>query len=182
MRRLLAASAFALLLSTTPAVADDYAAPAAATATKSLYERLGGIPAINAVVDDFAGRVLADTRINAKFAKSDPARLVANLKTFVCSATGGPCKYEGQSMKAAHTNMGVTQGEFGALVEDLVATLDKFKVPDKEKGELLAALGPLGPDIVESQSTETGTALPAEFKPAPAHMDHADKAHKDHKM
>ena len=168
MRRLLAASAFALLLSTTPALADDYAAPAATTATKTLYERLGGQPAISAVVEDFAGRVLADARINKKFAKSDPARLVANLTTFVCSATGGPCKYAGLSMKQAHQNMGVTQGEFGALVENLVATLDKFKVPDQEKGELLGALGPLGPDIVESQSTATGTALPARFKPAPA--------------
>lgn len=177
MRRLLAASAFALLLSTTPALADE-AAPAA-TATTSLYERLGGTPAINAVVEDFAGRVLPDSRINKKFAKSDPARLVANLKAFVCSATGGPCKYAGLSMKDAHKNMGVTQGEFGALVEDLVATLDKFNVPDKEKGELLAALGPLGPDIVESQSTETGTALPDSFKPAPALK---AKDHKDHKM
>ena len=64
--------------------------------------------------------------------------------------------------------MAATQGEFGALVEDLAATLDKFKVPDKEKGELLGALGPLGPQIVESQSTATGAALPKTFKPAPA--------------
>ena len=64
--------------------------------------------------------------------------------------------------------MAVTQGEFGALVEDLVATVDKFNVPDKEKGELLGALGPLGPQIVESQSTAIGTALPAPFKPTPA--------------
>ena len=182
MRLLLAASAFALVLSATPALADHHMATTATTATKSLYERLGGQSAIDAVVEDFAGRVLADTRINAKFAKSDPTRLVANLKAFVCSATGGPCNYTGQSMKAAHTNMGVTQGEFGALVENLVATLDKFNVPAAEKGELLGALGPLGPDIVESQSTATGTALPSSFKPAPAHVDHADKAHKDHKM
>ena len=183
MRSLLAASAAAVLLGTTPVYAEDSTATGTVTPTaKSLYERLGGQPAIDAVVEDFAGRVLADTRINAKFAKSDPTRLVANLKAFVCSATGGPCKYTGQSMKAAHTNMGVTQGEFGALVEDLVATLDKFSVPAAEKGELLGALGPLGPDIVESQSTATGTALPSSFKPAPAHVDHADKAHKDHKM
>ena len=64
--------------------------------------------------------------------------------------------------------MAVTQGEFGALVEDLAAPLDKFMVPAKEKGELLGALGPLGSQIVESQSTATGTALPAAFKPAPA--------------
>src|SRR5262245_47938610 len=64
---------------------------------KSLYERLGGKEAISAVVDDFAGNVLADTRINKKFAKSDPARLLANLKDFVCFATGGPSRYTGLS-------------------------------------------------------------------------------------
>ena len=158
MRRLLATSLVALLLSGSTALAQE----------KSLYERLGGQPAISAVIDDFAGRVLADTRINAKFAKSDPNRLVTNLKSFVCKATGGPCKYEGKDMTAAHKNMAVTNGEFGALVEDLVATLDKFNVPAKEKGELLGALGPLGPQIVEVQSNTTGEKLPAAFKPAPA--------------
>lgn len=172
MRRLFALSAVAFLLSTASASA----------AEKTLFVRLGGQPAINAVVDDFAGRVLADTRINAKFAKSDPTRLVANLKTFMCKATGGGCAYTGNDMKVAHHNMGVTQGEFGALVEDLVASLDKFKVPDKEKGELLGALGPLGPQIVESQSTATGTALPATFHPAKAMPATSHKMKKKHKM
>ena len=157
MRRLLATSLVALLITS---------APAWAAGEKSLYDRLGGAPAVSAVIDDFAGRVLADPRINGKFAKSDPTRLVTNLKSFVCVATGGPCKYEGQDMKKAHKNMAVTNGEFGALVEDLVATLDKFNVPAREKGELLAALGPLGPQIVEVQSNTTGEKLPGAFKPA----------------
>ena len=135
---------------------------------KSLYERLGGQPAVEAVVKDFAGNVLADTRINKKFAKSNADRLIKNLTDFVCNATGGPCKYTGQSMKKSHKSMGVTTGEFNALVEDLVKTLDKFNVPAKEKGELLAALGPLSKDIVEKKTNATGTALPAKFKPAPA--------------
>ena len=134
---------------------------------KSLYERLGGKDAISAVVDDFAGNVLADTRINKKFAKSDPARLLANLKDFVCFATNGPCRYTGLDMKTSHKNMGTTAGEFTALVEDLIKTLDKFKVPEKEKNELLSALAGLRGDIVESESTATGTDLPANFKPAP---------------
>ncbi|MCG3159950.1 MAG: hypothetical protein JMDDDDMK_00976 [Acidobacteria bacterium] len=134
---------------------------------KSLYERLGGQPAISAVVDDFAQNVLGDARVNKKFAKSDPTRLVTNLKAFVCMATGGPCRYTGLDMKTSHKNMGVTAGEFTALVEDLVKTLDKFKVPDAEKNELLGALAGLKGDIVESESSATGTALPANFKPAP---------------
>lgn len=135
---------------------------------KSLYERLGGEKAISAVVDDFAGRVLADARINKKFAESNPERLVTNLKSFMCMATGGGCKYDGLSMKDSHKNMGVTGGEFGALVEDLVATLDKFKVPEKEKNELLGALAGMKGDIVEENSIATGTPLPKKFKPAPA--------------
>lgn len=141
---------------------------AAKPAEKSLYDRLGGAPAVSAVVDDFAGRVLADTRINAKFAKSDPTRLVTNLKAFVTVATGGPGEYKGQDMKTAHTSMGVTEGEFTALVEDLSLTLDKFKVPAKEKGELLGALAPLKSSIVEVPGNSTGAPLPADFKPAPA--------------
>ena len=134
---------------------------------KSLYDRLGGQPAVEAVVKDFAGRVLADDRINKKFVKSDADRLVTNLITFVCMATGGPCKYEGQDMKRAHHKMGVTEGEFNALVGDLVATLDSFKVPEKEKNELLGALGPLKEQIVEIKGEKTGGKLPKKFKPAP---------------
>src|SRR5262245_42495801 len=134
---------------------------------KSLFERLGGHAALSAVVDDFAGNVLADPRINKKFAKSDPARLLANLKDFVCFATGGPCRYTGLSMKESHKNMGTTAGEFTALVEDLVKTLNKFNVGATEQKELLTALGGLRSDIVESESPQTGGDLPTNFKPAP---------------
>lgn len=170
MRKLILTAAIAAGMMAVPSVAmaKGKAMHHAAAKEKSLYERLGGAPAISAVVDDFAGRVLADTRINAKFAKSDPNRLVTNLKTFMTQATGGPKVYKGQTMAAAHHNMGVTDAEFGALVEDLTASLDKFNVPAKEKSDLLAALGPLGPQIVSVHSNETGAPLPANFKPAPA--------------
>ena len=135
--------------------------------SKSLYERLGGQDAIVAVVQDFAGRVLADARVNKKFAKSNAPRLVKNLTDFVCMATGGPCKYTGQSMKAAHKNMAVTTGEFNALAEDLTATLNKFKVPEKERNDLIGAVAPLAKDIVEIKNNKTGTDLPKKFKPAP---------------
>jgi hemoglobin len=134
---------------------------------KSLYERLGGQPAIAAVVKDFAGTVLADTRINKKFARSNADRLVKNLTDFVCMAAGGPCKYTGNDMKTSHKNMGATSGEFAALAEDLALTLDKFKVPAQEKGELMAAVAPLNKDIVEKKTDATGTPLPKSFKPAP---------------
>ena len=136
------------------------------SAQKSLYERLGGLDAITAVVDEFAARVLKDDRINKKFAKSDVPRLRLHLIEFVCKATGGPCEYTGLDMKKSHKNMGVTEGEFNALVEDLVGALDKFNVPEQEKKDLLTQLGPLKPQIVEINSQETGQPLPANFKPA----------------
>src|SRR5204863_2681267 len=114
----------------------------------SLYERLGGQPAITAVVDDFVGNVAADTRINRRFGNANVPRLKQNLVAQICAGTGGPCSYTGRDMKSAHAGMQITDGEFGALVEDLVKTLDKFKVPEKEKGELLAVLGPMKSDIV----------------------------------
>lgn len=133
---------------------------------RSLYERLGGKAAITAVVDSFVARVAADTRINKKFAKSDVGRVKTMLVDQICNQTGGPCTYAGRSMKEAHANMGVTDGEFSALVEDLVTTLKSFNVPEKEQNELLTALGSMKGDIVEVQGPATGTALPKKFVPA----------------
>ncbi len=121
---------------------------------KSLYDRLGGKAAITAVVDEFVGRVAADTRINKFFAAaaSNPQHLAMfkmKLADQICQASGGPCKYTGMDMKAAHKGMGITSAQFTALVEDLVDALDKFKVGEKEKSELLGALGPMKTDIVE---------------------------------
>jgi hemoglobin len=128
--------------------------PVAFGKDKTLYQRLGGKKAITAVVDEFVGRVAADTRINHFFAAAagDPKRLASFKKKLVdqiCEASGGPCKYTGKDMKSAHAGMGISGGDFGALVEDLVGALDKFHVGDKEKNDLLGALGPMKSDIVE---------------------------------
>jgi hemoglobin len=134
----------------------------------SLYERLGGLDAITAVVESFVGRCAADSRINAKFVRTDVPRLQKMLVDQVCEATGGPCTYTGRSMRETHDGMGVTAGEFEALVEELVATLDEFGVPAAEQDELLGLLGPMRSEIVEIESPETGTPLPASYEPAPA--------------
>jgi hemoglobin len=134
----------------------------------SLYTRLGAHEAIKAVVDDFVGRCAGDSRINSKFGRTDVPRLKAMLADQICQASGGPCTYAGRDMAETHAGMGVTAGEFDALVEDLVATLDQFNVPKAEQGELIGLLGPMRPDIVEVESRETGTALPASYQTAPA--------------
>lgn len=123
------------------------------TPEKTLYERLGGINAITAVVDQFIANVVADNAINARFAATiaTPSRaqlLRLNLIDQVCAGAGGPCQYKGLTMKQAHAGMKITTAEFTALVGDLVAALDKFNVPEKEKNELLGILGPMQSDIV----------------------------------
>ena len=134
---------------------------------RSLYDRLGGKNAIVSVVDDFVGRAAADSRINAKFARTDVPRLKAMLVEQVSEATGGPVKYSGRGMRETHDRMGVTAGEFDALVADLVATLSQFNVPNVEQQELIGILGPLRGDIVEVESPATGTPLPDGYKAAP---------------
>ena len=114
----------------------------------SLYDRLGGKAAITAVVDEFIARVAADARIKHRFFNTDIPKLKFLLVEQVCMATGGPCKYSGLDMETSHAGMEVVDEEFTALVEDLAGALDKFKVPAREKGELLGALGPMKPQIV----------------------------------
>jgi hemoglobin len=133
---------------------------------RSLYDRLGGKESVVAVVEDFVARAAADSRINAKFARTDVPRLKAMLVEQVCAATGGPVTYTGRGMRETHDGMGVTAGEFDALVADLVATLTQFEVPAAEQQELLGILGPLRSDIVEVESPTTGTPLPENYKPA----------------
>ena len=123
---------------------------------KSLYDRLGGTPAITAVVDEFVARVAADTRINRYFASvaSDPARLKAfkgKLVDQICEASGGPCKYTGRDMKTAHAGMGISNADFDALVEDLVKSLNTFKVAAADQKTLLGVLGPMRAQIVEKK-------------------------------
>ena len=122
-------------------------------ADDALYKSLGGKKAITAVVSDFVGRCAMDSRINSFFADTakDPKRLKkfeANLVDQICEAAGGPCKYKGKDMKSAHAGMGISGADFDALVQDLVMTLDKFKVKEADKNALLGVLGPMKGDIV----------------------------------
>jgi hemoglobin len=133
----------------------------------SLYERLGGTDALTAVTRAFEERAAKDDRINQKFARTDLNRLTKEFVDQLCEATDGPCTYTGLSMPQAHTNMGVTNGEFDAFMEDLVATLDDFKVGKAEQDELLGLLHPLRGEIVEVDSSQVGTPLPSTFVPAP---------------
>ena len=126
----------------------SFSGGAFAADNQSLYERLGGKPALTAVVNELWAQVAADTRINGRFAHTKPEAFGGQLVDFLCQASGGPCKYQGQDMKTAHTGMKLTEGEFNALAEDTVKALDKFKVPAGEKNEVMGLLASLKGDVV----------------------------------
>ncbi len=131
----LAVAAFAAMMALGGCAATTPPPPAS-----SLYERLGGLGAISAVVDDGVANIAADPRINRRFDAAAVPRLKGSLVEFVCARTGGPCVYRGRNMADAHEGMYIRDEEFNALVQDLVMSLDKFKVPAREQGELLVLL------------------------------------------
>jgi hemoglobin len=130
-----------------------FAVPAAVRAQeKSLYDRLGGYNAIAAVTDDFIKRLATDPQEGRFFvghATDSTKRIRQHVVDFLCVATGGPCMYTGRDMKTAHAGLKITEADWEISVKHLVTTLDQFKVPEKEKGEVLGTVSGLKKDIVE---------------------------------
>lgn len=119
---------------------------------KSLYARLGGYDAIAAVVDDFIMRLATDKRFEkffTGFSNDSKKRLRQHILDQFCVAAGGPCVYMGRDMKTSHAGLGITEADWDAAVKHLVAALDKYKVPEAEKNDLLAFVVSQKKDIVE---------------------------------
>jgi hemoglobin len=120
----------------------------------SLYERLGGVYSIAVVVDDLVDRVMADPRLNANPAvdeahhKVPPAGFKYLVTEMVCWASGGPQKYTGRSMADSHRHLNITPQEWDAFMDDFQQTVDKFRVPAVEQGELRAIVESTYDDIV----------------------------------
>jgi hemoglobin len=118
---------------------------------KSLYERIGGYDALSAVVDEFMKRLAEDKQL-ARFlvglSDDSKKRLRQHLLNQFCQATGGPCLYTGREMKTVHTGLKITESDWDIAAKALVDTLDKFKVPKKEKDEVVAFVVSLKKDIV----------------------------------
>jgi len=132
---------------------------ASAQATQpSLYERLGGAYSIATVVDDFIERLLVNATLNANPAINEArtrvpkAGLKFHVTAMVCEVSGGPCKYTGRAMKESHQHLNIAQVEWDAMVVDFKATLNKFKVPQREQQELITIVGSTKNDIVRSSS------------------------------
>lgn len=121
---------------------------------ESLYKRLGGYDALAAVTDDFIGRLASDPVLK-KFFEGHSTDSLHHIRQLIvdqlCAATGGPCFYTGRDMRTAHKGLGISESDWDMATKHLQATLDKFKVPQKEKDEVITTISSLKEDIVEKK-------------------------------
>jgi hemoglobin len=140
-------------------VVASFTAAQAADTGKSLYDRLGGKPAIQAVANGLVDQILIDNRVNKWFAHAaaSPENTKAyktNLADFLCMSAGGPCKYSGPDMMSAHKGRGITNDAFAAVAQDLSIVLDHLQVPEQEKTQVMQLAASLKPTIVQSGANQ----------------------------
>jgi len=100
--------------------------------TDTLFERIGGDGAVNAAVDIFYRKVLADDRISRFFEGVDMDKQAAKQKAFFTMAFGGPNNYTGEDMRKGHAHLvkqGLDDSHFDAVMENLGATMEELSVP-----------------------------------------------------
>lgn len=150
MKRLLMTAVIALFCCSA-AFAQNTDGGATEMKEKSLYQRLGGYDAIAAVSDEFIMQLATGKRLKrfvVGLSDDSKKKLRQHLVDFLCNLTGGPCLYHGRDMKTVHTGLGIDEDDWKEGVDALAAILEKFKVPEKEKNEVLTAFGTLKKDIV----------------------------------
>lgn len=143
--------------SASTAAGDAPAAPVASRSTRraaptaSLFLRLGGMDGITAFSDDFLGRVTNDPVIIPFFkglTDADLKRIRQHVIELLCSATGGPCTYSGKDMKTTHKDMEINNDSWNAFTGHLNESVTRFRVPDRERNELVVIIASLKKDIV----------------------------------
>lgn len=130
------------------AVCAACAAPAP-SAVPTLYQRIGGEPVVQRVVDDVIDRTASDPRTARSFKDVKMSRVKEKLREQICNLAGGPCKYTGDPMNEVHKGLKITEAEFSLMVQFLRDALERGGVRDAEKNELLRMLGPMKRDIVK---------------------------------
>ena len=113
----------------------------------SLFERIGGLPVLTKIVDEFIDEVVRSPRTKRSFDGIRVKTLKATVVTQLCKLTGGGCVYEGETMLNAHRDAKISEAEFDAFVDIFRTTLTKY-LSTREKNELLKILAPMKRDIV----------------------------------
>ena len=121
----------------------------------SIYDAIGGAPAVQAAVDDFYSRVTADPKLEKFFTDVDMRRLKGHQRAFITAAIGGPQIYEGRDMGAAHAGLDIADEHFDAVVGHLVDTLASLGVPEETIATIGEKLAPLRADIVTGSVPST---------------------------
>ncbi len=119
-----------------------------AQATQTLYEKLGGKPAVEAVVGEFYKRVLSDSSLKSFFDSTDMGRQKQHQVNFISMALGGPNQYSGRSMRKAHETLKLTENHFNSVAGHLVETLKWAKVEEADINAVVETISPLKDDIV----------------------------------
>lgn len=122
----------------------------------SIYDSIGGAPAVGAAVDDFYARVLADPALASFFTGVELAKLRSHQRAFIAAAVGGPEIYAGRDMAAAHAGLDVTDAQFDAVVGHLVDTLTSLGIPAETIGQIGEKLAPLRSSIVSAEPVPAG--------------------------
>lgn len=125
----------------------------------SLYERLGGAPVVEAVVNETIDGVLANPRLAQSFQGTNIGRVKRLLAEQLCQLSGGGCVYTGDPMRAVHAGHHISEAEFYGLVEILRAALVRHGVALAARNQLLALLAPMKRNVVN---------VPVPTAPAPA--------------
>jgi hemoglobin len=118
------------------------------TSDSSLYNRIGGKPVLYRISAGTLDKVANDPRTMRSFDGVKLEKIKESLTDFLCVKTGGDCQYEGETMENSHADAEITTAEFELMVEALRETLDKNKVSEREKNELLKILAPMKKEIV----------------------------------
>ncbi len=123
---------------------------------QSLYERIGGVNAIAMVVDRFSDEVVKNPKLNVNPAlrewnESGELPGLKFMRTlWLCQQAGGPFQYTGEELGEAHKDLHITSEQFDEVGAEIAGALDHFKVPEREKQEVLAAIVARKDEVVSS--------------------------------
>ena len=124
-----------------------------ASTDATIYEAIGGEPALTAVVDDFYDRVAGDPALAGFFMGTNMSRLKGRQVEFFAAALGGPDAYSGATMRQAHQGRGIAQEHFDLVAGHLVAALGGAGVPQDTIGQIVGVVAPLSQDIVSGNDS-----------------------------
>ena len=125
-----------------------FSKPNTAQTQKSLYERIGGQPAIDATVEVFYKKVLADKRVSHFFKDINMKKQKAKQKAFIAAVLGGPKPWTGKNMRRAHDSLDIEGCHFDAIAENLQASLKDMKVPADLIAEVMTIVASTRKDVL----------------------------------